>query len=139
MARRSAARPRHARPARPLVTVLVDHPTICELADGTVLHPHELLPWLAEADIERVVFGPAGRVLDVGVRQRTFTGATRRAVEVRDKRCTHPSCDIPAERCQVDHLQPYEAGGPTVQTNGDCKCRYHHRRRHAREAARPPP
>jgi hypothetical protein len=137
MARRSAAMAPASKQARPLITVHVDHETllgrICELADGTVLAPGELLPLLHEADFERVVFGPGSRVLDVGVRQRLFTGATRRAVHVRDRSCGHPSCDEPAERCDVHHLVDYDDGGLTVQENGKAWCPFHHRRHHQRQ------
>ncbi len=60
MARRSAAKPQDANPARPLITVLVGYETfshsICELADGTVIPPSSMLALLDEADIERIVF-----------------------------------------------------------------------------------
>lgn len=46
----------------------------CELEDGTVLTPHHLLPWLRDAQVERVVLDPAGRVLDLGRRSRLFRG-----------------------------------------------------------------
>jgi hypothetical protein len=139
MARRSAAVPAGARLPRPLVTVLVDAPTltgrICELSTGIVLTPGEVLPLLCDVDLERVVFDGASRVLDVGETQRFFVGATRRAVEVRDRRCTHHTCTAPAHRCDVDHVQRVEHGGLTIQTNGRLRCPTHHpdRRR------RPPP
>ncbi len=135
MARRSAARAAGAKDARPLLTVLVGEQAldrICELSNGTVVTPGVVLPLLCEADVERVVFDGPSRVLDVGVRQRLFTGATRRAVEVRDRSCVHPSCDVPAERTQIDHVEPYEDGGLTIQANGVCRCPFHHRLRHRR-------
>ena len=64
---------------------------ICELANGTVVAPAALVRWLESAWLERVVFDSPSRVLDVGVAQRLFTGATRRAVEVRDRECFHTS------------------------------------------------
>jgi hypothetical protein len=139
MARRAHAVPAGARLPRPLITVLVDAPTltgrICELSTGRVLTPGEVLPLLCDVDVERVIFDGGSRVLDVGERQRLFTGATRRAVEVRDRRCTHPTCVVPAHRCDVDHVHPYAKGGLTVQTNGWLRCPHHNpgRRR------RPPP
>ena len=83
--------------------------------------------------MERVIFDGPSKVIDLGIRRRLFTGATRQAVQLRDRQCVHPSCDTPAERCEVDHIQPYTDGGLTVQDNGRCLCKYHHRR------ARPPP
>jgi len=133
MARRSAVVDSHAIPARPLFTVLVGYRAFsktCELADGTVVSPGQLVPHLAEADVERIVFGGPSRVIDVGVRQRFFTGAVRRAIQVRDRHCTHPSgCDVPAEQCDIDHITPYSRGGLTTQDNGRCRCRVHNLQR----------
>ena len=133
MARRSAAMPADHVPARPLITVLVGYETfagrVCELADGTVVTPGQIVPLLATADIERVVFAGPSRVIDVGVRRRLFTGATRRAIEVRDRHCTHPGCHEPAHRCQIDHIVPWATGGPTTQENGRLLCGTHNRQR----------
>jgi hypothetical protein len=92
MAHRSRSMPAGAQPPRPLITVLAGYGAfsrICELADGTVISPGEVVRLLGEADIERIVFDGPSRVIDVGVRRRFFTGATRRAIEVRDRNCTH--------------------------------------------------
>ena len=105
---------------------------ICELANGTVLSPGSLVEWLDEAWAERVVFDGASRVIDVGVASRLFTGATRRAVQVRDRQCFHEYCEVPAEQCQIDHVQPWAAGGPTVAGNGRPACAFHNRNRHRR-------
>jgi HNH endonuclease len=64
------------------------------------------------------------RVIDLG-RARRFTGAVRRALEVRD--CTHRGCEQPAEHCQGDHIQPWAAGGTTTVDNGQLRCGYHNR------------
>ena len=135
MAERSAAKPPGAVEPRMLLQVLTGHETVerlCELSNGTVVTPGEILPLLDRADVERVIFDGPSKVIDLGIRRRLFTGATRTAVQARDRQCVHPSCDIPAERCEVDHIQPYDTGGPTTQDNGRCLCKYHHRR------ARPP-
>ncbi len=136
MARRAGVAPADGRRPEPLFTVLVGYETlagrICELADGTVVSPGSLVEWLDEAWVERVVFDGASRVIDVGVATRLFTGATRRAVEVRDRQCFHPYCELPAERCQIDHVQPWAAGGPTVAANGRPACAFHNRNRHHR-------
>ena len=138
MATRSKTAPADGRRPAPQFTVLVDYPTlagrVCELAQGTVLAPGALLPWLDEAIIERAVFGPKSRV-EVSETARLFTGATRRAIELRDRACTHPYCDRPASACQVDHIIPYVDGGPTTQENGRLLCGFHNRLRNQR----PPP
>ncbi|HEX2577817.1 MAG TPA: DUF222 domain-containing protein [Aquihabitans sp.] len=107
---------------------------VCELSDGTVLTPSQVASILALADVERIVFGPGSRVIDVGVRTRCFTGATRRAIEVRDRHCTFPGCREPAERCHVDHIVEFTDGGLTVQDNGRLLCPVHNRQRPGRSA-----
>ena len=132
MARRSYALADGTPRPRPLITVVIDHPTVkrlCQLADGTFVTPGEVLPLFCDCDIERVVFGADSRVLDVGQKQRFFTGATRRAVEIRDLQCTRPSCDVPYEDCEIDHVQPWAVGGATSQANGRCACRHDNRSR----------
>ncbi|MDP9388188.1 MAG: HNH endonuclease, partial [Actinomycetota bacterium] len=134
MARRAGAAPEHGRRPEPLFTVMVGYETfagrVCELANGTAVTPGSLVPWLDQAWVERVVFDAASRPIDVGVARRLFTGATRRAIEVRDRECFHELCDLPAERCQIDHVEPYAAGGATVADNGRPACGFHNRSRH---------
>ncbi|HEX3393671.1 MAG TPA: DUF222 domain-containing protein [Acidimicrobiales bacterium] len=133
MATRSASARGGGRRPEPLFSVFIGYETfagmLCELADGTVLSPASLRPWLDEAWIERVVFDGPSRVIDVGVTRRLFDGATRRAVELRDRECFHPYCDTPAADCDVDHVQPWSAGGPTTQANGRLACGFHNRAR----------
>ncbi len=135
MARRSAAMPPDARKGRVLLSVLVGYETfkgrVCELADGTVLTPGQVASVLDEADIERVVFDTPSRVIDVS-EQRCFTGALRRAIELRDRHCTHPGCRVPAEHCHVDHIIEWTDGGPTSQDNGRLLCPTHNRQRPGR-------
>jgi hypothetical protein len=143
MAERSAAMDPHAVLLRPLFTVLTGYgafSNVCELSDGTVVSPKQLAPYLTDADVERIVFEGPSRVIDVGVRRRVFTGALRRAIQVRDRQCTHPSgCDVPAEQCEVDHVVPYSRGGLTTQENGRCRCSVHNRQRGNRPDAPDPP
>jgi len=134
MARRSRTAPANGRRPAPLLSVLVDFLTlqgrICELANGTVISPGALLPLLDEAFIERAVHRPDNRV-EVSETARLFTGATRRAIELRDRECTHPYCDG-SRRCEVDHIIPYVDGGPTTQENGRLLCSFHNRLRNQR-------
>lgn len=139
MAIRARVAPADGRRPAPLFSVLVGYETfagpLCELANGIAVTPGSLAPWLTQADIERVVFDSPSRVIDVGTTRRFFTGATRRAVEVRDRnRCYHPTCDTDDD-LQVDHIQPFTAGGPTTVDNGRLACGYHNRLRHTH----PPP
>jgi hypothetical protein len=134
MAERSAAMPENAKRARVLISVLVGYETfagrICQLADGTVLTPGQVVSLLDDADIQRVIFDGPSRVLDIGVKQRLFTGATRTAVNLVHLECQgDASCDTPSPQCETDHIQPWELWGPTTQDNGRPLCKWHHRRR----------
>ncbi len=126
------------RPPDPLFSVLIDWPTlsgrVCELAEGIVVSPGELVPWLSVADLERAVMEPSGRV-EVSPTQRLFTGGTRRAIELRDRECVHAYCDVPGWRCQADHILPWARSGRTTQDNGRLLCGFHNRLRNEQ----PPP
>ncbi len=112
---------------------------MCELATGTVIAPGQVVPLLSDAELERVVFDGPDRVIAVS-RKRSFTGAVRRAIEVRDRYCQHPSgCDEPATRCDVDHIQPSTDGGITSQDNGQLGCWPHNRIPPLRNAHPPEP
>jgi hypothetical protein len=132
MATRSSGALASARRPAPLFSVLVGYETlygrICQLAGGQVVSPGSLLPWLEGADFERAVFAPGNRV-EVSATARLFSGATRRAIELRDQECTHPFCDVPAAQCQIDHIVPYAHGGLTTQENGRVLCGFHNRLR----------
>lgn len=131
MATRSRAASGRQIPA-PLFTVLVDWPTlagrVCELANGRVVTPGAVAPWLTVADLERAV-RLAPRRVEVSATTRLFSGATRRALDILDRTCTHPYCDLPAAWCQGDHIVRFADGGPTIQENGRLLCPYHNRLR----------
>ena len=148
MARRSAIAPLDGLRPRPLftVTIGIDPFThLCQTAAGTVIAPGLLMPYLADADIERIVYDPPNRRIEAS-RRRRFTGALRHIIEIRDQRCQHPSgCDEPAGRCDVDHVIAHP-DGITCLCNGQLLCAYHnrtvkavtdHAHRHQRPA-RPP-
>jgi hypothetical protein len=60
------------------------------------------------------------------------TAETERHVIARDQYCAFPSCRMPAHRCDLDHITPFnhrhpELGGQTVPDNLQPLCRRHHR------------
>jgi hypothetical protein len=142
MAVRSGTAPAGGRRPAPLFTVHVGENTfrnMCELANGTVLHPNQLAPFLDTAVYESILFAADAMLISASPR-RTFTGALRRAIQARDRHCTHPAgCDEPAERCDIDHIVPVALGGTTDQYNGRAECRTHNRRpdRHDHGAVAP--
>lgn len=128
MARRSAAVPPGAKMPRVLLSVLVGESTfrrLCEIeATRRPVAPEALTGWLDDAVFERILFGAPDRVLSVS-RQRAFPDALRRAIEVRDRTCDGPCCDIPATRCHIDHVKAYKQGGLTSEANGQPLCDSH--------------
>jgi hypothetical protein len=143
MARRSVTAPADGKRPKPLLTVLVGEDafrTILELADGTLISPATAAELLDEAVIETMLFDGPSRVLDLG-HQRSFVGAARRAVEVVHRTCTGQGCHVRSDRCEIDHILPAAAGGPTVPDNGRPQCRPHHRQHHRASTTppRPPP
>jgi hypothetical protein len=143
MARRSATAPADGKRPKPLLTVLVGEDAfrnILELADGTLISPATAADLLDEAVIETMLFDSPSRVLDLG-HQRSFVGAARRAVEVVHRTCTGEGCHIRSDRCEIDHILPSAAGGPTRPDNGRPQCRTHHRQHHRASTTppRPPP
>ncbi len=134
MAERSATGPEDARRGKLLLSVLVGHDSltrILELSNGIALRAGQLVPWLDAAAIEQVLFDGPATVVKVS-KQRCFEGVVRKAVEVRDRGCQHPTCHEPIDRCQVDHIIPWSADGPTSQENGRLLCGHHNRLRNQR-------
>ena len=131
MATRARTAPPGGRRPAPLFTVVVGLETlagpILELFNRTVLTPGTAAAHLSEADVERIVFDGPSRVIDVGAQRRFFTGALRRAIEIRDRTCFHPSCDEVPDRPEIDHIHEASKGGPTTQTNGRYGCGFHNR------------
>lgn len=136
MARRSATMG-DGRPGRVLITVVTGTDRfrgICELLDGTILADEEVVRVVdGDTVFERIVFDETEPI--AASKQRIFTGLLRRAITIRDRECVHPLCDEPAERCQVDHIHPWTAGGHTRLDNGRLYCGHHNRARNQR----PPP
>ncbi|HXZ62731.1 MAG TPA: DUF222 domain-containing protein, partial [Acidimicrobiales bacterium] len=141
MATRSRTAPLEGTRPAPLFSVFVGYETlhgrICELENGTVVAPSALDPWIGSAYFERAIFRLGNRI-DVSVRARLFSGGTRRAIELRDRMCTHPYCYEPAEYCEGDHIEPWSQGGPTTQENGRLLCGFHNRLRNQQQGRRTP-
>ena len=121
---------------------MVDYPTltgrVCELASGTVVAPGDIAQLLARDDtlIQRVVFDGPNRVRDIST-ARTFRGTLRHVLDAVHRRCDHPTCHVPAHRCQGDHIIPWSHGGATTQTNGRLACGPHNRWWYTHQRHRP--
>jgi hypothetical protein len=100
---------------------------LCETDDGTVLSPTQMIEQAVLGHVRRLVFETPGVILDYGRKQRLFTGALRQAILARDRHCRHEGCEIPARRCEIDHITEWNDGGHTNHRNGNTNCSYHHR------------
>jgi hypothetical protein len=55
------------------------------------------------------------------------TAAQQRFLKVRDRHCRMLGCRRRVGRCDLDHVIPYDDGGPTACENLCCLCKRHHR------------
>ncbi len=98
-------------------------------ADGveSPLSPTTVEQLVCTGGVQKVVIGKNGRIIKLGSAERCFTASQRRAITARDGGCLIPGCSIPAGWCEVHHVVPAAAGGPTHPDNGVLLCWFHHR------------
>ena len=99
----------------------------CETDHGVAVDPYDMLVAAAMGHVRRVVLDSDGVVLDMGRRQRLFTGPLREAVLMTSRWCIWPGCHRPSSHCEADHLLPWATAGPTKTKNGGPACRHHNR------------
>jgi hypothetical protein len=56
----------------------------------------------------------------------TPTAAIKHLTQLKHTTCAFPHCAMPADRCDLDHNQPFDKGGPTSTGNLAPLCRRHH-------------
>ncbi|CAG7572652.1 uncharacterized protein DUF222 [Barrientosiimonas humi] len=93
---------------------------------GELLAPATLRTIACSAGIIPAVLDSNSQLIDLGREERLYTGHLRTAVVLRDQHCTFPGCDRPPDWCDVHHLTPWWAGGPTTLDNGALLCARHH-------------
>ncbi len=100
---------------------------VCELVDGTPVHPVTLGRLLCGARLHRLVVGAVGEVLDAGRDIRYANRAQRRALRFRHAgHCAFPGCDAPDAWCEAHHIEQWEHGGLTDMDDLIPLCRFHH-------------
>jgi hypothetical protein len=70
-----------------------------------------------DATITRVLLDSRSAVVDVGRSERVVPGATRRALNIRDKGCRWPGCDRSASWTAAHHVVHWAQGGRTDLDN----------------------
>jgi hypothetical protein len=76
--------------------------------------------------IRRLVTDSTGCILDAGRSHYLASDLQKLVIQLRDGYCRFPGCNAPAERCEIDHAVPYDAGGPTDLWDLGPLCKHHH-------------
>jgi Domain of unknown function (DUF222)/HNH endonuclease len=79
-----------------------------------------------DCNVTRVLLDADSLVIDVGRSDRKIKGATRRALNLRDRHCRWPGCDRPASWSQGHHLKHWIHGGASDLANLVLLCSRHH-------------
>jgi hypothetical protein len=119
------------------VNVLVSLETItgnsdaCGRIGNTPATADEVRDLIAEAavkssTIRRLVTDSTGCILDAGRSHYLASDLQKLVIRLRDGYCRFPGCNAPAERCEIDHAVPYDAGGPTDLWDLGPLCKHHH-------------
>ena len=111
--------------ARPAPLDPNDPHSRCETADGTPVDPHDMIVAATIGHVRRVVLDSAGVVVNMGRKQRLFTGPLRDAVLMHSRWCVCPGCRVVAAQCEADHVLPWANAGPTSSRNGGPMCTHH--------------
>ncbi|WP_411373657.1 DUF222 domain-containing protein [Arthrobacter sp. MPF02] len=78
----------------------------------------------------RVLVDPDGAPLEIGRTSYRLTEAMKKALQLRDGRCTFPGCSNNSLDNETDHLTAWQHGGTTGISNLAQLCPKHHRLKH---------
>jgi len=102
-----------------------EEPGRSELEDGTRVSAETSRRLSCDAGLVRVAHASDGSILDVGRRTRTISPALRRALDIRDRGCRFPGCEL--RFTDAHHVRHWADGGETSLDNCALLCRLHHR------------
>lgn len=118
--------------ARPQLAITASYDTLLRdlgpgvLADGEPVSAETVRRIACDAQVLPLIFSGESQVLDAGRTRRLVSGVQRRALVVRDRGCTFPGCDRPAQWCEAHHMKPWSEGGKTDLRDLALLCGYHH-------------
>jgi hypothetical protein len=98
---------------------------VCRTTSGVPVDSRDALIATLIGQVRRVVVDSAGVIVNMGRRQRLFTGAVRDAILALQPWCMWTGCR--ARSRQVDHLLPWARGGLTDTANAGGVCGHHNR------------
>ncbi|MEN9710961.1 MAG: hypothetical protein RL441_953 [Actinomycetota bacterium] len=117
------------------VQVLVSLETLLGVSNepGTIHGNKDLMTAAAvralaeESRLRRIVYDPLSKqILEYGRETYRPPVALRDHVVARDQVCRYPGCSRDASTADLDHVTPWEDGGPTNKDNLVALCRRHH-------------
>ncbi|MGP9728753.1 HNH endonuclease signature motif containing protein [Glutamicibacter sp. 363] len=121
----------------PQVSIILDYEKMRErgkdfavTSSGIELSAGETRAALCNAGVYPLVLNGKSLPLDLGRTQRLFSKAQGRAIRAAYRGCAYPGCSMPAERCELDHLDAWEKGGATDVESSELGCSVHHIERH---------
>jgi Domain of unknown function (DUF222) len=79
-----------------------------------------------DCSVTRILLGSDSMVIDVGRAKRTISGPARKALNVRDRGCTWPSCERPASWTSGHHVKHWFYGRTNDPPNLTLLCYRHH-------------
>lgn len=94
------------------------------------IHLDALRRWLSRPDLKLSIRQVIDTTATTRIEQYEIPDRLRSQVAERDGHCVFPHCTRPAHRGDIDHITPYDPGGPPGQTathNLAALCRNHHR------------
>jgi hypothetical protein len=99
-----------------------------ETTTGVPVDPRVIAAAAINGRMRRVIVDSAGVPTDVGRTRRFFNGPVRDVLMMLWQRCFWPGCDLPAGRCEIDHVIGFtKPGGETRADNGRPGCGRHNR------------
>ncbi|OBK30601.1 maturase [Mycobacterium asiaticum] len=97
-------------------------------ASGTVLPMADVIRMASRAYHYLAVFDDhTQRPLYLARSRRIATADQRLVLYAAERGCTHPNCDVPADKCEVHHVNPWATGGTTNIDNLTLTCTPHHK------------
>lgn len=125
---------------RPGVVITVPAATLLGQSDEPAeLNGYGPLDWesaselmLRASSFHRVLTSPVdGSTVAIDPNKYRLSEQVKRLIRTRDVTCGFPGCDVPAHRCDIDHIVAWEDGGRSTLDNLIPLCRRHHSVKHS--------
>jgi hypothetical protein len=97
-------------------------------ASGTLIPMREVIRMARHAYHYLAIFDAhSNRPLYLGRTRRIASPDQRVVLYASERGCTHPGCDVPADKCEVHHIDEWATGGHTNIDKLTLACAPHHR------------